>query len=125
MQATGALARIPGNMAHTAGENSRCRIYRGNPMQSGDFRTQSVSIGGLSFQAVDYGDTIPSSGDLAGGGPNNEDQEGGNQSALISMAVGVAGSAIGQERSPPSGPPSSQVVSELREIERPPYSGKC
>ena len=106
-------ALIQGTNTHLTGEDSSCRIFWGKTMQLDDCRAQSATIGCLSFEAIDYGDTIPLS-DFLQRQLNNEDRSEKNQCALIALAAGLVSLTQGQERFLPSASRVLAMASDLR-----------
>ena len=109
-------ALIQGVTTHQTGDDSSCRIFWGKTIQLDDCRAQSVTIGCLSFEAIDYGDTIPLT-DYLQRQLNNEDRSEKNQCTLIALAAGLVSAAQGQERFLPSASRVLAMACDLRLME--------
>ena len=106
-------ALVQGTDTHLTGDDTSCRIFWGETVQLDDCRTQGVAIGCLSFEAVDYGGTIPLS-DHFQRQLDNEDRFEKNQRTLIALSAGLVSMTKGQERFLPSASRVLAMACDLR-----------
>ena len=114
--ASQALACLKGLDRHITGDTPPLKVIWGETSKLDDCTSQRVSIGSLSFFAIDFGDTLSLSDQLQRS-LNSPDKTERNQCTLIALAAGITARSPGQTRNIPSALRVKHLASELRGVE--------